>query len=512
MKKVLVLIIVSVLLVMSFAAFRDIPKGHWAEIYVNKLAETGIITGFPDGTFRGDESVTRYQISLFLYRVLDYVSSQIESSATSLSQRIESVSSESSSTLTALKNDNEENKKNIEILLNKVELLEEYANMIYDTLGTKASVDEMDALNEKLAKIEEIVNELQPVVDDLKVAVDIHDSDILKMYDALGMLSDEVAMLQEALAGYVDKETYETLADRLELLEEYTNSIYETLGTKISTEELENTLAELDERIFTIETDLLNVKSTVETGLPALRDMLYELSSNLASTEERISSFVEVSIAAAKEEVKEEIMNDVQPALDDMKVTLDIHDSDILKIYDTLGTLSGDVAALQERLSGYEELLNTLEAISHKVDIHDQDILNIYDNLSTKVDRTDVEMLEASLTTLEKNVNGLSGNLSGLAAQIRDTDYLLRKQIADTKKELQENIDKKADKEAVAEIKEVKADKAEVEGVKEELSKKVDGVQNDTKRVEQIATWGVITGLAGTIIGIIALGKVFRWF
>lgn len=73
MKKLLTLLTVLLLVTLSMAAFRDIPKGHWAESYVQKLEEIGIVTGFPDGTYRGDESITRYQIAIFLVRTLDYV-------------------------------------------------------------------------------------------------------------------------------------------------------------------------------------------------------------------------------------------------------------------------------------------------------------------------------------------------------------------------------------------------------------------------------------------------------
>jgi chaperonin cofactor prefoldin len=48
----------------------DVPKGHWAQEAVEYLVSRGYIVGYPDGTFRGDSPVTRYQLALVLYRLL----------------------------------------------------------------------------------------------------------------------------------------------------------------------------------------------------------------------------------------------------------------------------------------------------------------------------------------------------------------------------------------------------------------------------------------------------------
>lgn len=44
--------------------FIDVPPTHWAYGAVNSLAENyGCLAGYPDGTFRGDELVTRYEFA-----------------------------------------------------------------------------------------------------------------------------------------------------------------------------------------------------------------------------------------------------------------------------------------------------------------------------------------------------------------------------------------------------------------------------------------------------------------
>ncbi|MFN4268848.1 MAG: hypothetical protein ACK4EZ_08445 [Fervidobacterium pennivorans] len=271
----------------------------------------------------------------------------------------------------------------------------------------------------------------------------------------LGIL---IAVVLFGIFAFAQEVDMETLLNRIELLEEYTNMIYDVLGTKVSSDDFETALAELDGRISELETKVLNIQSTIDTGLPALRDMLYELSANLAAVEERLTSYMEVSLSTLKDEAKAEVMDEILPMLDDIKVTLDIHDGDILKIYDTLGTLSEQIAAVQEKLASFEEISASIESLTLKLDMHDQDIVNIYDNLSMKADREQVDALEASVTDLEASVTdlqeqiaGMNEILTGLAAQIGDTDYLLRKAIENAQKDLQAKIDTKADAKAVEE-------------------------------------------------------------
>jgi len=74
MKKRLLRLMAKVLIASSLgfglAQFSDVPAGHWAKEAVEALAAKGILTGFPDGTFRGNEPLTRYQAALILYRFL----------------------------------------------------------------------------------------------------------------------------------------------------------------------------------------------------------------------------------------------------------------------------------------------------------------------------------------------------------------------------------------------------------------------------------------------------------
>ncbi|WP_444345759.1 YadA-like family protein [Phascolarctobacterium succinatutens] len=50
--------------------FPDIPENHWAYEYVDKLADAGIIEGYPDGNFNGDRMMSRYEFAAMLYHAM----------------------------------------------------------------------------------------------------------------------------------------------------------------------------------------------------------------------------------------------------------------------------------------------------------------------------------------------------------------------------------------------------------------------------------------------------------
>jgi len=53
------------------APFKDVPSDHWAAGFVDKARSLGLIQGYPDGTFRGNERVTRYELAAILARLAE---------------------------------------------------------------------------------------------------------------------------------------------------------------------------------------------------------------------------------------------------------------------------------------------------------------------------------------------------------------------------------------------------------------------------------------------------------
>ena len=50
--------------------FSDVPKSHWAYQRVGLAAKSGLMKGFDDGTFRGDEQVSHYELAVIMDRAL----------------------------------------------------------------------------------------------------------------------------------------------------------------------------------------------------------------------------------------------------------------------------------------------------------------------------------------------------------------------------------------------------------------------------------------------------------
>jgi hypothetical protein len=50
--------------------FTDVPSGHWAFKYIQKMYEDEITTGYSDGTYRPGGNVTRGQMAAFIIRGL----------------------------------------------------------------------------------------------------------------------------------------------------------------------------------------------------------------------------------------------------------------------------------------------------------------------------------------------------------------------------------------------------------------------------------------------------------
>ena len=51
--------------------FPDVPENHWAYVYVKKLADRGLLEGYPDGEFKGTRTITRYEFAAIFSRALE---------------------------------------------------------------------------------------------------------------------------------------------------------------------------------------------------------------------------------------------------------------------------------------------------------------------------------------------------------------------------------------------------------------------------------------------------------
>ena len=76
MKKMLAVVAAASLVAVAAPAlaanpFSDVPLNHWAYDAVEQLASKGILEGYPNGTFKGNRAMTRYEIASMVARMMN---------------------------------------------------------------------------------------------------------------------------------------------------------------------------------------------------------------------------------------------------------------------------------------------------------------------------------------------------------------------------------------------------------------------------------------------------------
>ena len=195
MKKRLVALLAGLLTVLSMgfglAQFSDVPAGHWAKEAVEALAARGIIVGFPDGTFRGNEPITRYQAALIIYRLLQQIEEELK--AKGESPTLQALSPED---LEALKNAIQELAAELAALGVRVSALE-------DSAATKEDIARLEALIQELRA--QPMPEVEPGMDQAAL------QDLLDRVEAASIAADTALAQAQQLA-----EQLEALAQDVE--------------------------------------------------------------------------------------------------------------------------------------------------------------------------------------------------------------------------------------------------------------------------------------------------------
>ncbi|MBP8785811.1 MAG: S-layer homology domain-containing protein, partial [Synergistaceae bacterium] len=78
MKKSLLVVIALAIVAIAVPAlaanpFMDVPANHWAYDAVAQLASRGILSGFPDGSYKGAQPATRYEMASALARAVSKI-------------------------------------------------------------------------------------------------------------------------------------------------------------------------------------------------------------------------------------------------------------------------------------------------------------------------------------------------------------------------------------------------------------------------------------------------------
>jgi len=317
MKKVLLAVTLLVAVFVYAQSFSDVPVNHWAYEAVTTLAKLGIVSGMPDGTFQGNNPMTRYQVAVAMKKLLDYLTQQVEktTSAADLQTLIKRISAVEDLVSTAL---NKAQKSSEQIAATDQTLqtvLAEISNLkstVVEIAQVKRDMPTMIAASEnkmmtmynqlsaKVSQVEKSVSDLQAqissqVMAQLKGNIDTINSNI----SSLNGKVDSLAARIESLAKSVDqiKTDTVTLGKRIDAIE---NNMQVLLTLRKSFTDLEARVAALETKLAGDVDSLKKALNTTTSQFDARLSLLEGQVASLATDVEKIKKDVQDATQAAK--------------------------------------------------------------------------------------------------------------------------------------------------------------------------------------------------------------------
>ena len=89
-----IVMVLGLMLPVMASPFEDVPENHWAHDAVKQLAAYGLIEGFPDGTYKGQGPMTRYQMAIVVARLLSDLDTEIREVMDTFNSEIEAEKAE----------------------------------------------------------------------------------------------------------------------------------------------------------------------------------------------------------------------------------------------------------------------------------------------------------------------------------------------------------------------------------------------------------------------------------
>lgn len=308
-------LIASFLILTLFAAtaghaeiYKDVPETHWAYEAISILSQLGILTGFPDGTFRGNESVTRYQLSVLVYRLYSLLTSRIESlkfQIESLEQKLKTSTSPSPSNLERSITQLEQNYHHLET--SQRELKATLTNYSEKLKSTDAA---LKAVEENLQKFYQELNE---------------------EYNTLRLQLDEINLKLKSFSE--------------------------------SSEVQKNAVETLRKELYTLSTNLESVNK-LKTDVKKILEQTTVLSLRLKEVEGIIKTFEQTN---SKQNVPEDAIGEPE---NDVKYDLEQVKEEIGRLWENITFLSAKVASIESSLvpAQYERFSEEIETIKKEID------------------------------------------------------------------------------------------------------------------------------------------------
>jgi archaellum component FlaC len=444
MKKRLVTLLAGLLTVLSMgfglAQFSDVPAGHWAKEAVEALAAKGIIVGFPDGTFRGNEGLTRYQAALIIYRLLQQIEEELK--AKGESPTMEAMSSED---LEALKNAIQELAAELAALGVRVSALEDSAATKDDIARLEAMIEELKAQPAPEPGMDQAaLQDLLDRVEAASIAADTALAQAQQLAEQLEALAQAVEGVKDELAALSTQ--VEANAQAIQAL----NELAVTLNQDVLS--LRDQVAALEKGAVTQE-DLENLKASLEGlkgRLESVEALVESLASDLTDRVEAASIAADTALAQAQQlaEQLDALAQDVEGVKGDvaaLATQVEANAQAIQALNELAVTLNQDVLSLRDQVAALEKgavtqedlenLKASLEGLKGRLESVEALVESLASDLTDRVEAASIaadtalaqaQQLAEQLEALAQDVEGVKGDLAALSTQVEANAQAIR--------------------------------------------------------------------------------------
>ncbi len=329
---------------------KDVPAGHWASAAIQVAQNCGIIRGFPDGTFRGNEPVTRYQAAAIVARLLDAVKNG------ECGIGVAGAGNMSNADMETLQNAVQELSADLAQLGVRVAELEDNA-----------------VTQDDLARVEEIATQARDLAEQaIAVIGDGSGVDVtnLATQDDLARVEEiaqEARDLAEALAnqtattgegGMIDPGALSDLTDQVEAASIAADTAL------AQARELQDKVDEISGRVDDLEGQLGEIGATVEgqaDSIAALNDLVVLLNQDVLSLQDRVTD-LERQVGDGNAALEEALATfATQDDLDSLREFTTLLRRDQTALADRVGELESRVGAVETRITGIESRVTVLE-------------------------------------------------------------------------------------------------------------------------------------------------------
>jgi len=408
---------VSLSAVASASPFPDVPAYHWAYDAVKAMANLGIYEGYPDGEFKGDDPLSRYESALVVARLLSVVDAKIRDEIAAVGVQVGDEALREAVTKIIVEDAGR---------LTEEEVEARFARFVEALEALRAEfAAELDALGLKLETVDSLIAASRAEIADIKVAVSAN-SDALKA---------------------LDKRVSELEARALEVLDVRSPEPGEAgeAASGVSTG-----VAALKEEIKAGDTRLEGLVSSLEGRTDRVESAVADLKSEVDSVKALVESETDARISELESSVGE--LNSAVAALSE---------------------LNSAVAALSEENATLDKRIGLL---SMRADAVEDAILEVKNELQALFDRADAsESRIAGLESLVAELNTTTASLAEEDAALDRRIGLLRMRAdaaEDAILELRNTLDEYSANNT-AEIEALKQRLAEIEGKHDKLNRAV---------------------------------------